>query len=79
LPQNQIEGLSPLAGLADLEWVDVASNRVTDLRPMYSSPKLLGLRIIDNPIADEQLKAFRRARPALRYGVISDMRESEHD
>lgn len=49
---NEIEDLSPIAGLTDIQSLDVSKNAVTDLKPLEKLVKLQYVQLEDNKVAD---------------------------
>ena len=49
---NQISDISPLAGLAELTWLDLDSNQISDISPLAGLTNLIDLSLEGNPIAD---------------------------
>ena len=52
LPSNQIEDLSPLAGLVNLWYLDLSNNQIEDLSPLAGLVNLQHLDLSNNQIED---------------------------
>jgi len=50
--ENEIEDLTPLAGLGRLKWVQLGHNDIRDLTPLAGATDLLRLGLADNRISD---------------------------
>ena len=60
---NQIEDISALVGMRQLQVLNLAHNQISDLTPLMNSRSLRSLNLVGNPYDPDQLTRLQSALP----------------
>ena len=52
MPNNEVEDITPIAGLTKLTWIELEQNNVSDISALSELKQLQDLRMSDNRITD---------------------------